>query len=73
MPGAILLGYAAQLTAEHGFDLLTVRRLKFLRPLPPGRTFTVEVKSRSSHAEIAWFDDADVIARANVDLRAHDI
>jgi 3-hydroxyacyl-[acyl-carrier-protein] dehydratase len=73
VPGAVLLGFAARLLAEYGFDLVTIRRLKFLQPLPPGRSFTVQARPKNSHAEIAWLDDDTVIARANVDLRAHDV
>lgn len=72
VPGAVLLGYAAELLDEHGFALVTVRRMKFLRTLSPGRTFTIDVKPKMSGTEIAWRENGTVIARASVAICAHD-
>ena len=68
VPGAILLGHAARLLDDAGFDLLAVRRMKFLQTLPPGRTFSIEVRPRGSDAEISWIADDVLIARAHVAL-----
>lgn len=72
VPGALLLGYAAQALADAGVTLAAIWRLKFLRPLPPGRSFTVQVRPRSADAEILWLDGEAVIARASVILSADD-
>ena len=56
----------------NGYDLQSVARMKFSQPLPPGRTFDIEVALRSGHAVISWFVDDTVIAKARVTLRAHD-
>lgn len=71
VPGAILLGYAVRLLAEAGFDLVAIRRLKFLQPLPPGQPFIVRVSPRLDGAEILWLDDHTIIARANIALSVH--
>ena len=73
MPGAVLLGYAAGLLTEHGSQLARVRRLKFLQTLSPGSSFTVQIKPGTSVTEIAWCAGETIIARASVDLRAHDL
>ena len=73
VPGAILVGYAAKLLAEHGYELWMVRRLKFLQPLSPGRSFTVQASPGTDRAEIVWLDGDTVIARCNVEIRALDV
>ncbi|MEM7120257.1 MAG: hypothetical protein AAF563_03200 [Pseudomonadota bacterium] len=72
VPGAVLLGYAAGLLSEHGYDLARVRRLKFLQTLAPGCSFTVQIKTGASVTEIVWCAGETVIAQASVDLCAHD-
>ena len=67
-----MLGYAAGLLTEHGFQLARVRRLKFLQTLSPGRSFVVQIKPGTSVTEIAWRTGETIIARASVDLRTHD-
>ena len=68
VPGAILLGYAARILDEAGFDVLAVRRMKFLQPLPPGRTFTIKVRPRGGDAEVFWTADDILVARAHLEL-----
>ncbi|MEX0759015.1 MAG: hypothetical protein WD100_05500 [Tistlia sp.] len=68
VPGAVLLAYAARALAEAGFALVAIRRLKFLKPLPPGRTFTVQVRPRPEGAEILWRDGETTLAQASVTL-----
>lgn len=71
VPGAILMGYAARILEEAGYELVHVKRLKFLRPLRPGRAFSVSVTPRAGGAEIAWFNDEATFARATIALRTH--
>jgi 3-hydroxymyristoyl/3-hydroxydecanoyl-(acyl carrier protein) dehydratase len=72
VPGAILIGHAARIVGEAGFELSHVSRLKFMQPLRPGRSFTISITPKSGYSEISWSDNDAVFARARVELRLND-
>lgn len=72
VPGAVLLGYAARHLATEGFEIAAIRRMKFLRPLLPDQSFTIELTPSRDSTTVTWLAGESVLARARVILRCHD-
>ena len=72
VPGAILLGYAAQYLKAEGFEISGVSRMKFLKPLLPDQAFTIGVQIDHKSAKIMWRADDIVLAQARATLHCHD-
>jgi len=70
VPGAVLLGYAANALSERGFEITTVMRVKFLRPLLPDEPFEIVVDGNADTASVVWREGESAIAQARVTLRA---
>ena len=68
VPGAVLLGYAANAFADKGFQIASVVRMKFQRPLLPEQPFEIEIKRGSDAASMVWRTGDTVIAQARVTL-----
>ena len=66
VPGAILLGMAADALATQGRELQGVRRVKFLRPLPPETPFEI----LAGGSVIEWRSSGYLIAKAQVRIGA---
>lgn len=72
VPGAVLLGYAARYLATEGFEIASIRRMKFLRPLLPDQSFAIELAPSRDGTVITWTAGTSILARARVRLRSHD-
>ncbi|MBY8974887.1 hypothetical protein KHP62_03640 [Rhodobacteraceae bacterium NNCM2] len=70
VPGAMLLGHAAAGLRARGWEVASVVRMKFLRPLPPASPFGISVDIGETASTIRWQADDEVIAQARVTLRA---
>ena len=71
VPGAILLGYAADALSEWDREIASVIRMKFLRPLLPEIPFVIEATETSDATTLVWRSDDGVIAKARVTCRDH--
>jgi len=73
VPGAILIGLAAQSLREVGYEIETILRMKFLHPLLPSQPFEITYKQEKSNFTLHWLSGGRSIARASVRLRSmHD-
>ncbi|MEM0923292.1 MAG: hypothetical protein AAGF44_00685 [Pseudomonadota bacterium] len=70
VPGAVLLAQAAEWLAEQGSEIAVVKRMKFLRPLPPESEFRIEMIRDQRSARLSWHADAGLLAEAQVTLAA---
>lgn len=71
VPGAVLLGYAANALRENGLEIAALSRMKFMRPLLPQTPFEIEVSQTARAATLFWRVDGATIAQARVTLRPH--
>ncbi|MEH6360274.1 MAG: hypothetical protein V7761_06025 [Amylibacter sp.] len=70
VPGAVLVGFAAQSLIEAGYEIDTILRMKFLRPLPPLQPFEINLEKGEKFSNLLWMSDGNTIAKACVILRA---
>lgn len=71
VPGAVLLGFAAEYLANEGFEIARVNRMKFVRPLFPDQSFAIEFAIHSDTATVTWMSSETVLATARILLRVH--
>lgn len=69
VPGAAMLGFLAGRLAGSGLAIGRIRRMKFRRPLPPGRPIEVRLVERSGEASVEFRDASGVFASASLVLR----
>lgn len=70
VPGAMMLGYVEDYLSEFGLTIDRVRRMKFRRPLPPGRAIEVRLVEGSGEASVEFRDADGVVASGTLVLRA---
>ena len=69
VPGAMMLGYLADCLSGVGLAIDRVRRMKFRRPLPPGRAIEVKLVERDGEASVEFRDADGVVASGTLVLR----
>lgn len=69
VPGAVLLGFAADALSQEGWEIAEVTRVKFLRPLRPVIPFRIEITLANCSASISWLAGDVLIAQAKMVLR----
>lgn len=69
VPGAVLLGLAAQSLRDAGYEIDTIIRMKFQRPLLPEQPFEVTCSFGDAHSTLVWLHQGEAIATARVILR----
>lgn len=72
VPGAALLARGALAMADAGMPLAGIRRVKFLRPLRPGRPFEIVARASARGVSIRWTGEEGTLAEASASLRAAD-
>lgn len=70
VPGAVILGHVAAGLAGHELAVRTVRRVKFLRPLPPGVPIETVVEERDGDARFTVSGPDGVFATGSLTLGA---
>lgn len=70
VPGAALLGYLADRLSRTGLAIDRVRRMKFRRPLPPGRAIEVRIVERGGEGSVEFRDADGAVASGTLVLRA---
>jgi len=70
VPGAILIGLAAQSLREAGYEIEKILRMKFVRPLHPSQPFEITYTQEKSASVLRWLSDGQPIAHASVQLRS---
>lgn len=70
VPGAAMLGFLADRLSGAGLAINRVRRMKFLRPLPPGRAIEVRLVERNGEASVEFRDADGAVASGTLVLRA---
>lgn len=70
VPGAILLGLAAQKLGEAGIEIANIARMKFVRTLRPLQPFEINVDPSTSPSTVHWVSAGQTIAKAAVQLQA---
>jgi len=71
VPGAVLLGYASNELQDRGYEIESILRMKFLRPLLPDEPFEIEIKAANKTATLIWYCGETMIAQARVTLSPH--
>lgn len=72
VPGAAMLAFLAERLSGAGLAIARVRRMKFRRPLLPGRPIEVSLVERSGEARVEIRDADGVVASATLVLRPYD-
>ncbi|MEL6476509.1 MAG: hypothetical protein AAFR17_04215 [Pseudomonadota bacterium] len=72
VPGAMLLAEAQGWLSGQGLRLESIRRMKFLRPLPPETAFTIAMVGQGAQARLTWSAGAEILAEAQVTLAPQD-
>ena len=70
VPGAVILGHVAAGLAGHDLAVRTVRRVKFLRPMPPGVPIETVVEDRDGDARFTVSGPDGVFATGRLKLGA---
>ncbi len=68
VPGAVLLAHAALRLGEIGVAVVSVRRMVFLAPLAPDKTFEISVLPKETGLEIRWHTGQVLIAQARAQV-----
>ncbi|MEM8621900.1 MAG: hypothetical protein AAGG47_00095 [Pseudomonadota bacterium] len=69
VPGAVLLGLAAEALGQRGLAIAKISRMKFQQPLKPDTPFSIEITGNLEGARISWHATETLIARAQAVLR----
>ena len=69
VPGAILIGLAAQQLCRDGYEIESISRMKFLQTLHPLQPFEITVTPETTPSEMLWNSQGQTIAKAIVHLR----
>ena len=69
VPGAMLLGYAFRYLNEQGYEVVSIKRVKFLRQLEPMVPFEIELELGETLSKLKWVSNENILAEARVLLR----
>ena len=68
VPGAILLGYAAEQLSAKGFRIKHIWRMKFALSLKPNHPFTIIFSPGTNAMTVLWLTGEKLLARARMGL-----